>query len=251
MDFEQHIQFLRVQLLCMSRLSQRALDYAIKGYQLGSPEFCRQVRALEHKLGEHHCHIKYLCHQIATEGTKTPADFRFSLAALRVDSALQRTYSAAAQIAQETILILENCPVAKCPSLDRFGRLVNSLVRLCTVALFEREVGFAETVLQSQEIWRRCELIFDYSSSDVDQQMEEQHSYALAITQNLGVIAKQAHEMADAILFWLKGRESVLALETDAYDVLNFVSRNSTRRESEYQPATARRLLRGDFMVGK
>ena len=81
--------------------------------------------------------------------------------------------------------------------------------------------------------------------------MEEQHSYALAITQNLGVIAKQAHEMADAILFWLKGRESVLALETGAYDVLDFLSRNSICRESEYQPATARRLLRGDFMVGK
>jgi len=223
MSFPQHVTLLRVQLLSMSRLSQRALDYAIKGYEQNSSDFCRHVRSVEHKLGEHHRQIKYLCHRITAANETTPSDFRFALAALRVDSALNRTYSAAAQMAQDTILFLKSNTMANCPPLDRFGRLVNSLVRLCTVALFEKDVSHAETVLLSQGVWRRCELIFDHSYSDIDRQMPEQDIYALTITQSLGVIAKQAHEMADAILFWLKGKESVHALEADGYEALNFL----------------------------
>src|SRR5215813_9581815 len=147
MSFPQHVTLLRVQLLSMSRLSQRALDYAIKGYEQNSSDFCRHVRSVEHKLGEHHRQIKYLCHRITAATETTPSDFRFALAALRVDSALNRTYSAAAQMAQDTILFLKSNTMANCPPLDRFGRLVNSLVRLCTVALFEKDVSHAETVL--------------------------------------------------------------------------------------------------------
>lgn len=251
MDLQKYVRCLRVQLLCMSRVSQRALDYAVKGYQLVSPEFCRQVRTDEHKLGEHHRQVKYLCQRLTMEGVITASDFRFALTALRVNSALQRIYSAAAQMANDTMLILENCPIANHPPhLDGFGRAVNSLVRLCTVALFESEGSYAETVMQTQGIWRQCELIFDYSSNDLDRQMETQQGYTLAITQSLGVAAKQAHEIADAILFWLKDREDALDLVMGEYDALSFLSRDNIYRQIEYVTATAGGLLRDEFAAG-
>jgi hypothetical protein len=231
MDSKQHVQFLRVQLLCMSRLLQRALDYAIKGYQLGNPDFSRQACAMEHKLGEHHHQIRDLCHKITVNGVTDHRDFHSVLAALRIHDALLATYEAAMQIARDTIMLLERGSLAKCTPLDRFGRFVNSMIRLCTVSLFEREDRYAEAVLQSRRIWRRYELIFDPSSGDVDQ--KGVHSYALAIPQSLGVIAKQAHEMADAILFWLKGMETEAAHDAGGYDMPNFLSRSGDYEDAE------------------
>jgi hypothetical protein len=237
MNSKQHIQFLRVQLLCTLRLSQRALDYAIKGYQLSSSDFCVQVNAVEHKLGEHHRQIKYLWHKLAAQTVTSSADRRFVLAAVCIDHALQKIYEAATQIAQVTMLRLESSPVSNCDSLDRLGILVNSLMRLCTIALFESEDSYAEIVLQSQETWRQYEQSFDASSDCVDQ--EGQHGYALAISQSLGLISKQTHQMADAILFWLRDRETVAVLDV-----------GGKCGDVEHQPAAADRLLISDCVIG-
>jgi hypothetical protein len=236
MDFQQHVQLLKVRLLGISRLSQRELDYSIKGYELGRLEFCRHACSAEHEIGEHYCQIKYLCRQLITAKVTAPSDFRFALAALRINRALYKTYGAAAQIAQDTILFFESNPMTQSAALNRFGELVNCLVTLCVVALFEKEASHAETVLQSQGIWRRCELIFDHLPQGVSRQMEAQDFYVLKITHSLGVVAKQAHEMADAILFWLKEREGALAFEADGHDALDFLFGGSrTRVESKYQ----------------
>lgn len=223
MNFQHHVQLLRVQLLCMFRLSQRALDYSIKGHQLGSSDFCRQVRSAEHRIGEYRRQIKYLCRQITMDGGPVASDFRFALAALRIDSALHRTYSTSVQMAVDTIVCLKTTSLKKCPDLSRFGSLVNSLMRLCTVALFEREPSYAETVIHSQELWRCCELIFDQPLSSIDQQIGSADSYVLTIAQALGVVAKQTHEIADAILFWLRAMESASGLEEDGRHILNFL----------------------------
>jgi len=250
MSFQQHVQLLRAQLLCMSRLSQRALDYSIKGYELGSLDFCRHVRSVEHKLGEHHRQIKYLCRQVTTSRSSASCDIRFALAASRIDTALNKTYGTAVQMAQNTILFLKAGSLNKCIALNRFGRLVNSLMRLCIVALFERESNYAETVIHSQELWRRCELIFDRPLSDVDQETETMESYVLITAQVLGVVAKQAHEMADAILFWLSDCESSFTSDEEGEDILNllFLGNGSCREgRYEYEPDSFSRALRSDF----
>ena len=54
MNSQQHIRNLRVQLLAMSRVSQRALDYAVKGYELRNLDFARQVPAVNSELEGHH-----------------------------------------------------------------------------------------------------------------------------------------------------------------------------------------------------
>jgi hypothetical protein len=42
-NIQQHIHVLRSELLAMARLTQRAVDYSIRAYQLGRPEFCRHA----------------------------------------------------------------------------------------------------------------------------------------------------------------------------------------------------------------
>lgn len=222
MNFKSHISILRVQVLSMARLSQRALDSSIKGYELGSLEFCRDVSRMEGQIDEHHCQIRYLSRKLIGLGRGRGADSRFALASLRVSGTLRAIYGAAAQMAHDTVLFVESGRAAESEPMGRLGMLANALMRLCVVALFEKEAKHAEMVLQSQGVWRRCELIIDELGCSQGH-LGTEDSYALRIAQSLGTVARRAHEMADAIAFWLRARNSTAALEAYGQDALNFL----------------------------
>jgi len=238
MNLQQQRTALRTQLLDLSRLSQRALDYSIKGYELNNAEFSRHTGTVKHQLREQYCQIKVLSRQLIGTGIAATSDFRFSLAAVRLSSALYKTYAASTRIAQMTTLRLENKIVTRCAALDEFGELVNRLVRLCTVALFLNDAGPAETVLHNQAVWRRSELILDRSQSATENGPHAGDRHTIAITKNLCVIARQAHEMADAILFWLKGRDCALAFETEGHHALeHLIPQSRFAAENTFEPA--------------
>jgi phosphate uptake regulator len=227
MKLYQPINVLRVQLVEMSRLSQRALDYSIKGYQLGSPEFSRSVRTTERELEQHHQRIKDICRKLAARKVIDSADCRFVLIAMRLNSALRATSRAAIQIAQDTpsyfeTSYFESSRMPQHAALCNLGDLVNSLVRLCIVALFKQEARYAETVLQSQAVWRRCEFVFDSMHESEHQVTDEEDTLEPAIARSLGTVARQAHDMADAILFWLNESDREL-VHANGHDMLNFL----------------------------
>ena len=204
MNLQQQRTLLRTQLLDMSRLSQRALDYSIKGYEFNRSEFSLHTGSIDRQLKCRYNQIKLLSRQLIITGVADPSDFRFSSAAIRLNSAFYQTYKAASRIARATT---ENNTIYKSAALVEFGNLTNDLVRLCTVTLFLGDARHAETVLHSQAAWRLSELILQTSHS-----AEENADGTLAITQNLSVIVRQAHEMAEALLFWLKGKDCVPSL---------------------------------------
>jgi phosphate uptake regulator len=217
MDTQQNIQALRLHLLDMSKLSQRSVDYAIKGYRLGSPEFCRYVRRGDRQLRELRRRITDLCQnlpvkELAVDAEGLTGDLaagregRFSPSALRICGALQATCTAAAEIAHHTMLLLEDARVPACAALEKVCYLVNRLVCLCIVALFKQESQHAETVLQNQEIGRLFEQAFHDLRNDIDRRITISAALELAITNSLRQIARQAHEIAEAIVFWLEGR---------------------------------------------
>jgi phosphate uptake regulator len=221
MKLYQPINVLRVPLLQMSRLSQRALDYSIKGYQLGSLDFSRSVLSTESELEQHHHQIKEICRKLAAQKVTDSSDSRFVLIALRLSSALLTIFRAAVQIAQDTPALLESDRMPRHAALCTLGDLVNSLMRLCLVALFKQEVSYAETVLQSQAVWRRCELVFDSMCEADHPTTDKQDIFEPAIARSLGTVARQTHDMADAILFWLKESDRELSFEANGHDTLN------------------------------
>ncbi len=244
MDVQKHIDVLRTHLLATSRLSQRALDYSIKGYEFGNLDICGHVRRDEQELRDHRFKIGQLCRKLMMAAVISPSALRFVLATLRLDRAFHAIYRATVQITQDTTIFLKASPVMKCPALDKLGEFVNCSMRLCIIALFKKDATHAETVLQSQGVWRRCELVFDHSRDTGNHRMEAHDIYALAIARNLGIIAKQAHVIADSVLFWLKGSDDVSALEADGQDALNLLFVGcSTSIESESHPPISHHVI--------
>jgi phosphate uptake regulator len=210
-DAQKRIQDLRLHLLDMSKLSQRAVDYAIKGYKLGSPEFCRYVRRGDRELRELHRRITEMCQKLPMkelallEGPDLASVARFPVSALRISSALQATCTAAAEIAHHTMLLLEDVRRPGAVALEKVCFLVNRLMCLCIVALFKENGQHAETVLLNHDLPR----LFEEASHDLRNDTTRQGSIPaaleLAIANSLKQIARQTREIAEAIVFWLEG----------------------------------------------
>jgi phosphate uptake regulator len=207
MNIQAQHESLRSQLFSMARLSQRAVDYSLKGYGLGRPEFCREVQSAEQELHNLRSSITDRGRAFLASGMQISADSRFACCALRICNALHNTYAAAASIALETMFSLEGGWRAESSKIVEMGQFVNSLVRLCTVALFNEDLRYARTVLQNDRGGRWFNLSLRQTQSDLAQQSGAHAKIELAIVENLGQIAEHSNEIANAITIWLEGQD--------------------------------------------
>jgi phosphate uptake regulator len=215
MTIQAQIKALRLHLLGISKLSYRAVDYAIKGYRLGSPEFSRYVRRGDSQLAEFHRRITDLCEKLLNEESlagnevlddaSVSSDKRFPKVAVQICGALQAVCTATAEIAHHTMLLLEDSCIPGSEALKEVCYLVNRLMCLCILAIFKKDTEYAEAVLQS-DVEPHFEQAFRNLRLDVRRRTAIPAALEVAITNSLRQIAQQAHEIAEAVLFWIEGK---------------------------------------------
>ena len=206
-DIYQYVQSLRLRLLDMSRVSQRAVDYSIKACSLGRAEACTNVRTAADEMSILHREIAKISSELLLMDLPAESDLRFALSAARIGNALLSLYIHASEIATTSLHLQKNGSAAGYVELTTMGDVVHSLMRLCVVALFNEDVKQAETVLHHRGVARLFELAFYDWYRGIDRRLRTQASCELAITNGLSQMAKQTQEIAEAVLFWLEGTE--------------------------------------------
>lgn len=206
-DIHQYLQTLRLHLLDMSRVSQRGVDYSIKAYKLGCPEFCASVRDNTDEINILDREITEIVEELLLMELPRELDLRLILTSARICNALQAMHSQAVEIARNSMRLLENGGL-RCTDLTTMGDVVNAMVRLCVVSLFDERIEHAQTVLHSDGVERLFETTFYDWYRTVDHRVRTQAGYELAITKHLSQIVRQTIEMAEAIVFWLEGPDS-------------------------------------------
>jgi hypothetical protein len=197
----------RSHLLRMTRLAQRAVDYSIKAYELGSDELCHMVRNTEVELRKLQLNIGDRGRLLRADGRPVDTESAEASCALRVYSGLQVTYFAAAEMAQNTVLLLGSGCKTHSPSKRVTMNFVNGLVRLYTVALFNEEAQHARMILQVNEGHRQFDVQLNLREEELIYRNAASARFELAITHCVAQIAEQAHEIADTIAQWLNGKD--------------------------------------------
>lgn len=207
MQDRKHGPISRGHLLRMAMLAQRAVDYSVKAYELGSYEICHIVCNTEDELRRLQLNIGDRGRLLRAEGRPVDTESTAASCALRVYSALRVTYFAATEIAQNTLLLLESRRKTESPSKTKTANFVNGLVRLYTVALFKEETQHARMILQASEGHRRLGLPPDLWEGELIHGVSANARFELAITHCLAQIAEQAHEIAGTMMLWLDGKD--------------------------------------------
>jgi hypothetical protein len=211
MNSQRQIHRLRVHLLAMAKLTQRALDYSIKSYSLRHPDFPRHVPLGDHDIEEHHHRIKELCRELMSGSIAKSSDARFTFAALCICNALHTMHASSLGIAQDAARLLESTGIQPCSALEAAGGHVNAAIRITVIALFARDVSHAHAVLRHKPWPQLHELNSVALHPHVHRWAGAQGDFERSVIRSLGAIAKQTHEVADAILFWLDGNSYAAA----------------------------------------
>lgn len=115
-------------------------------------------------------------------------------------------FTAATEIAQNMMVIAASTRKTTFPQTVEAGNFVNSLVRLCSVALFEEQMLLAKTALQLEGGRRRFDLAMYGARLDLLRRADTHCKCELAIANCIGQIADQVYEIAEGIIAWLESR---------------------------------------------
>ena len=205
MEVQRQCYFLRSDLLRMAMLSQRAVDYSIKAHELGASEVYRlfwkydqEWRNLQRRIGDRG-------RRLLASGMPVDADSAVAESALRIYSALYVTYTAASEITHIASRMAECELTTPSPRLGEIARFINGLLRLCTVALFNKEVRHVRGILHHDRSWRWCELALCHTRHLLMMNPSAHARSEVAVARALGQIAGQAYEIAQASTLWLEG----------------------------------------------
>jgi phosphate uptake regulator len=207
MNGHQSIQILRLHLLNMARMCQRVVDYALKAYSLGSTECCTIVRNKKPEINALRLQIEQITKEILLMEISETLDLRFVLSADRICTALEEIQVHADDIATQSLRLWESSRRMVCKDLVSMGDVVNRLMRLCVVSLFEENTGPAETVLRSEGVEGEFEISFFESLNALDRSDIAGAVYEIVIADNLSRMARELREVANAIMFWLNDSE--------------------------------------------
>jgi phosphate transport system protein len=137
-------------------------------------------------------------------------DLRFILSVIKINGDLERIGDQAANIA-ERALALKDQPVFQLPvDIQEMGEQTGVMIRTAIQALLEADAHMADSVLSMDDAIDERNKIVQVELMEVMQQQPEvslQALTAILIARNLERSADHATNIAEDVIFWLRGSD--------------------------------------------
>jgi phosphate transport system protein len=206
--FIEELEQLKTKLLQMSSLVESAIQRSISAVVQKDRSAAQEVFRNESRINEIEIEIDEFAINLLALQQPMAADLRLIVAALKINTDLERMGDLSCNIAQSALSLME-APVIK-PMIDipHIAGLVQSMVRKALDAFVARDSDLARSVLASDDavdsLRTACyhELV---SFMEQDPQHIQQALDLLAVTRNLERIADHSTNIAEDVLFLVKG----------------------------------------------
>ena len=206
--FVEDLEQLKTKLLEMSSLVEAAIQRSISAVINKDRSAAEQVFRSEARINEIEIEIDEFAINLLALQQPMAADLRLIVAALKINTDLERMGDLSVNIAQRARSLMEE-PVIK-PMIDipHIAALVQSMVRKALDAFVTRDADLARSVLASDDgvdsLRTACyhELV---SFMEKDPQNIKQALDLLAVTRNLERIADHSTNIAEDVMFLVKG----------------------------------------------
>ena len=206
--FVEELEQLKTKLLEMSALVESSIQRSISAVTQKDRNAAEEVFRAEVRINAIEIEIDEFAINLLALHQPMAADLRLIVAALKINTDLERMGDLAASIAERGMSLMEG-PVIK-PMIDipHIAGLVQSMVRKALDAFVMRDADLARSVLASDDavdsLRTACyhELV---SFMETDPQHIQQALHLLVVTRNLERIADHSTNIAEDVLFLVKG----------------------------------------------
>ncbi len=209
-NFHLQLAELKDKLLAMAALSQQALEFSVEGYLERDMALCDHVLEIEEAINTAETEVDEMAYELLAKEQPMAIDLRFILSVIKINGDLERIGDQAANIA-ERALALKDEPVIQLPvDIEEMGESAGVMIRTSIQALLEADARRADSVLSMDDAVDEANKAVQAELMEVMQQKPEvstQAITAILIARNLERAADHATNIAEDVIFWLRGSD--------------------------------------------
>jgi phosphate transport system protein len=208
--FHQGLDELRARLLRMGGLAEQAVDRACQAYIDRDLARCHMVLEGESQINITEREIDELAFDLLAMQQPMAVDLRFILAVTKINSNLERVGDQAVNIAERVMDMVE-LPKADLPvDIPRMAAAVSAMVRRALESFIEGKAELAQAVLEMDNVVDRMKdeaFIVLVKSMNEHPEVTRQALDALLVARNLERVADHATNIAEDVIFWVRGAD--------------------------------------------
>ena len=209
-NFQQQLVALKDKLLAMAALSQQALEFSLEAYLTGDMGLCEHVHEVEAAINAAERDVDEMAYDLLAKEQPMAIDLRFILSVIKINGDLERIGDQATNIA-ERAEAMHALPQISLPiDIPEMGEKVRVMIRRAIQALLEADAKMAESVLAMDDEIDDMNRSVQHELVEVMQQhpvVSSQALSAIIISRNLERSADHATNIAEDVIFWVRGSD--------------------------------------------
>jgi phosphate transport system protein len=150
--FEEALEALKERLLAMGGLAEERVRTAVSGLSGRDPDLVEQVLVGDEPINDLHIEIDDRCFKLLALHQPMAADLRAIVAAVKINTDLERVGDLAVNIAEAAKRYLQHPPVKPLIDIPRMGDIAQSMLRDALDAFVRRDIALAEKVLAEDDV---------------------------------------------------------------------------------------------------
>src|SRR6266567_4381991 len=206
----QELDDLRARLLRMGGLAEQAVDRACQAYIDRDLNRCHQVLEGETQINLTEREIDEMAFDLLAMQQPMAVDLRFILAVTKINADLERVGDQAVNIA-ERVMDMVDLPAVDLPiDIARMGAAVSAMVRRALESFIEGKAELAQAVLEMDNVVDRMKdeaFIVLVKTMNERPEVTRQALDALLVARNLERVADHATNIAEDVIFWVRGAD--------------------------------------------
>lgn len=209
-SFHQKLEKLRGRLLEMAGLTEQTLRFAMDAQCLGELAACSKVRRNEAAINAAQREVDQMALDLLAMEQPMAGDLRFILAAIKINSDLERIGDKAMSIVRLAEELARGKPYVLPVDIARMAELSIAMLRTALEALATRDAELAASVLSMDDSVDEMNRRFkDILLECIAEDPTAAHSAVnlLFIARSLERIADHATNMAEDVIFWVRGAD--------------------------------------------
>ena len=206
--FEQELEHLKRKLLEMSALVESAIYRSIQGVVDKNPELAEQVLKNEARINQLEIEVADMAISLLALQAPLATDLRLITAAIKINNDLERMGDLSVSIAQSALALVKEPMIRPLIDIPHIAGLAQGMVRKALDAFVNRDPELARSVLASDDAvdnMRTASYHELISFMEKNPQQISQALYLLSTVRNLERIADHATNIAEDVLFLVKG----------------------------------------------
>ena len=208
--FQLGLDELKERLLTMGGIAEQAVDRAVEAYRLRDIVLCRQVFESEQTVNGAEREIDQLAIDLLAMQQPMAVDLRFITAVMKINADLERVGDQAVNIA-ERVIDMNAYPQVELPvDIPRMAGVVSGMVRRALESFIHAKADVAEAVLKMDNVvddMNREAFVALANTMHDSREVTRQALDTLLIVRNLERVADHATNIAEDVIFWVRGTD--------------------------------------------